>query len=148
MEYLHVSIEINGVKLEVIGNYWPGEAESLDSPGESESIEIEEILTESGDDIGGMVDSFESLQGYVEEAAMEAHIGRKELQREESAICAAKWPRRKNENLRPARHYRRRHRDGYHGLSCCGLLVTAWRARYLPHRPADGRNPDLCMEWQ
>ena len=31
MEYLHVSIEINGVKLEVIGNYWPGEAASWDS---------------------------------------------------------------------------------------------------------------------
>ena len=41
MEYLHVSIEINGVKLEVIGNYWPEEAASWDSPGESESVEIE-----------------------------------------------------------------------------------------------------------
>ena len=41
MEYLHVSIEINGVKLEVIGNYWPGEAASWDSPGESESVEID-----------------------------------------------------------------------------------------------------------
>ena len=87
MDYIHVSIEIGGVKLEVIGNYWPGEAASWDSPGESESIEIEKILTENGDDIGGMVDSFESLQGYVKEAAMEAHIGRKELQREEAAIA-------------------------------------------------------------
>lgn len=86
MEYLHVSIEINGVKLEVIGNYWPGEAASWDSPGESESIEIEKILTENGDDIGGMVDYFEDLQEHVEQAAMESHIGRKELQREEAAI--------------------------------------------------------------
>jgi hypothetical protein len=53
MEYLHVSIEINGVKLEIIGNYWPGEAPSWDSQGEPESVEIEKILTEKGDDIGG-----------------------------------------------------------------------------------------------
>ena len=86
MEYLHVSIEINGVKLEVIGNYWPGEAESLDSPGESESIEIEKILTENGDDIGGMVAYFENLQEHVEQAAMEAHKGAKELARDEYAI--------------------------------------------------------------
>lgn len=72
MEYLHFSIEINGVKLEVIGNYWPGEDASCDSPGESESIEIDKILTEKGDDIGGMVDYFEDLQKHVEEAAMEA----------------------------------------------------------------------------
>jgi len=93
MEYMHVSIEINGVKLEIIGNYWPGEAASWDSPGESESIEIEKILTENGDDIGGMVDSFESLQGYVEEAALEAHIGRKELQRDEAAIARREMAR-------------------------------------------------------
>ena len=77
MEYLHVSIEINGVKLEVIGNYWPGEAASWDSPGESESVEIEKILTENGDDIGSMVAYFEDLQEHVEQAALEAHIGRK-----------------------------------------------------------------------
>ena len=35
MEYLHVSIEINGVVFEVIGNYWLGEAASWDSPEES-----------------------------------------------------------------------------------------------------------------
>lgn len=87
MEYLHVSIEINGVKLEVIGNYWPGEAASWDSPGESESIEIEKVLTEKGDDIGGMVAYFEGLQEHVEQAALEAHIGRKELQRDEAAIA-------------------------------------------------------------
>ena len=93
MEYLHVSIEINGVKLEIIGNYWPGEAASWDSPGESESIEIEKILTENGDDIGGMVDSFESLQGYIEEAALEAHKGAKELARDENAILRREMAR-------------------------------------------------------
>ena len=86
MEYLHVSVEINGVKLEVIGNYWPGEDESMNSPGESESVEINQILTANGDDVGGMVAYFENLQEHVEQAAMEAHIGRKELQREEAAI--------------------------------------------------------------
>ena len=87
MEYLHVSIEVNGVRLEVIGNYWPGEAASWDSPGESESIEIEKILTENGDDIGGMVDYFEDLQEHVEQAALEAHMDRKDWQREEAAIA-------------------------------------------------------------
>ena len=93
MEYLHVSIEINGVKLEVIGNYWPGEAASWDSPGESESIEIEKVLTENGDDIGGMVAYFEGLQEHVEQAALEAHIGRKELQRDEAAIARREMAR-------------------------------------------------------
>lgn len=86
MEYIHASIEINGVKLEVIGNYWPGEAESMNSPGESESVEISQILTANGDDIGGMVAYFENLQEHVEQAAMEAHKGAKELARDEYAI--------------------------------------------------------------
>jgi len=86
MEYLHVSIEINGVKLEVIGNYWPGEAASWDSPGESESVEIEKILTENGDDIGSMVAYFDYLQEHIEEAALEAHMDRKDWQREEAAV--------------------------------------------------------------
>ena len=93
MEYLHVSIEINGVKLEVIGNYWPGEAASWDSPGESESVEIEKILTENGDYIGSMVAYFDDLQEHVEEAALEAHIGRKELQRDEAAIARREMAR-------------------------------------------------------
>ena len=93
MEYLHVSIEINGVKLEVIGNYWPGESASWDSPGEPESIEIEKILTENGDDIGSMVAYFDDLQEHVEEAALEAHIGRKELQRDEAAIARREMAR-------------------------------------------------------
>ena len=93
MEYLHVSIEVNGVRLEVIGNYWPGEAASWDSPGESESIEIEKILTENGDDIGGMVDYFEDLQEHVEQAALEAHMDRKDWQREEAAIARREMAR-------------------------------------------------------
>lgn len=93
MEYLHVSIEINGVKLEVIGNYWPGEAASWDSPGESESVEIEKILTENGDDIGGMVAYFEDLQEHVEEAALEAHKGAEELARDENAILRREMAR-------------------------------------------------------
>ena len=93
MEYLHVSIEINGVKLEVIGNYWPGEAASWDSPGESESVEIEKILTENGDDIGSMVAYFDDLQEHVEQAALEAHIGSKELQRDEAAIARREMER-------------------------------------------------------
>ena len=36
MDYLHVSIEVSGLRLDVVGNYWPGEAASWDSPGESE----------------------------------------------------------------------------------------------------------------
>ena len=86
MEYLHVSIEVSGLRLEVVGNYWPGESASWDSPGEEESIEIESILTERGDDISSMVAGFEDLQGYIEEAALEAHIGNKDWQREEAAI--------------------------------------------------------------
>ena len=74
--------------LEIIGNYW-------DSPGESESVEIEKkILTENGDDIGGMVASFEDpAKGTSKQAALEAHIGRKELQRDEAAIARREMAR-------------------------------------------------------
>lgn len=74
MEYLHVSIEINGVKLEVIGNYWPGEAESWDSPGEAESVEIESVLTEKGDDIGGLLGHCNELASDIEAMALEEHV--------------------------------------------------------------------------
>ena len=87
MDYLHVYIEVSGLRLEVVGNYWPGEAASWDSPGEPESVEIEKILTEKGDDISSMVAGFEDLQGYIEEAALEAHMDRKDWQREEAAIA-------------------------------------------------------------
>ena len=72
MEGLHVSIEIGGVKLEVVGNYWPGEAASWDSPGESESVEIEQILTERGDDIGGLVAWNQETMDHVEACALAA----------------------------------------------------------------------------
>jgi hypothetical protein len=72
MEGLHVSIEIGGVKLEIIGNYWPGEAASWDSPGESESVEIEQILTASGDDIGGLVAWNDELMEHIEACALAA----------------------------------------------------------------------------
>ena len=93
MEYLHVSIEINGVKLEVIGNYWPGEAESLDSPGEEESIEIISVLTAKGDDIGGMAAWFEDVQETVEQAAMEAFKEGRIWQACEAAIARREMAR-------------------------------------------------------
>ena len=72
MEYLHVIIEVNGQKLEVIGNYWPGEAASWDSPGEEESVEIEQVLTANGDDIGAAIAYSDELQSFVEGVALEA----------------------------------------------------------------------------
>jgi len=74
MAYLHVTIEVNCVKLEVIGNYFAGEDASMDSPGEPESVEIEQILTANGDDIGGMMDFAEELRSMIEEAALEKHV--------------------------------------------------------------------------
>ena len=73
MEALHVTIEINGVKLEVVGTYWPGEDESIDSPGEDESVEIESVLTETGDDIGGLIDSYNEMASDIEAMALELH---------------------------------------------------------------------------
>lgn len=93
MEHLHVTVEVNGVKLEVIGNYWPGEDTSWDSPGEPESVEIEQILTENGDDIGGMVDYFEDLQEHVEQAALEAHKEGRIWQATEAAIARREMAR-------------------------------------------------------
>ena len=87
MEYLHVEIDLNGVKLQVIGNYWPGEAASWDSPGESESIEIEKVLTPKGDDIGAMVAWFEDVQECVEQAAMESFKEGRIWQAMEAAIA-------------------------------------------------------------
>lgn len=81
MDHLRVTIEVGGVKLEVTGNYWPGEAESWDSPGEPESVEIESVLTEKGDDIGGLLGFSNELASTVEEAAMKAF--------KDGRICAA-----------------------------------------------------------
>lgn len=83
---LHVQIEVNGVKLEIIGNYWPGEAASWDSPGESESVEIETILTEKGDDIGGLLGFSEELSEHIESAALAAYMDNKLWQQAENAI--------------------------------------------------------------
>ena len=81
MDHLHVTVEVGGVKLEVIGNYWPGEAASWDSPGEPESIEIESVMTEKGDDIGGLLGFSNELASHIEGLAMEAF--------KDGRICAA-----------------------------------------------------------
>ena len=73
MEALHVTIEINSVKLEVVGTYWAGETESHDSPGEPESVEIESVLTEKGDDIGGLLGHYNELASDIEAMALEEH---------------------------------------------------------------------------
>ena len=86
MEYLHVSIEVSGLRLEVVGNYWPGEAASWDSPGEPESVEIEKILTEKGDDISSLIADNSDLQARVEELALEAHKEGRIWQATEAAI--------------------------------------------------------------
>ena len=83
---IHTYIELSGIKLEIIGTYYPGEDASMDSPGESESVEIEQVLTAKGDDIGGMVAYFENLQEHVEQAAMEAFKEGRILQATEAAI--------------------------------------------------------------
>ena len=86
---LHVQIEVGGVKLEVIGNYWPGEAARWDSPGESESVEIETILTEKGDDIGGLMDFAEELRSHIEACAL-AQYKDGQLWRQAEAIVTSR----------------------------------------------------------
>ena len=83
---IHTYIELSGVKLEVIGTYYPGEDASMDCPGESESVEIDAILTPKGDDISGLISDYMSLQTAVEELTIQAHKGAKELARDEYAI--------------------------------------------------------------
>ena len=81
MAYLHATIDVNGVKLEVIGNYFKGEDASFDSQGEPESIEIKSVLTEKGDDIGGLLGFSNELSSHIEELSMESH--------KDGIICAA-----------------------------------------------------------
>lgn len=81
MDHLHVYIEVSGLKLEVIGNYWHGEAPSWDSPGEPESVEIDEILTAEGTDISSLIADNDDLQAAAEELALEAF--------KDGRICAA-----------------------------------------------------------
>ena len=78
---IHTTIELSGVKLEVIGTYYPGEDASMDSPGENSSVEIDAILTPKGDDIGELIASSRELQRDAEELTIAAH--------KEGALCAA-----------------------------------------------------------
>ena len=93
MDYLHVCIEVSGLKLEVIGNYWPGEAASWDSPGESESVEIDEVLTAEGTDIGSLIADNNDLQAQVEELAMDAYKEGRIWQATEAAIARREMAR-------------------------------------------------------
>lgn len=78
---IHTTIELSGVKLEVIGTYYPGEDASLFSPGESESVEIEQMLTPKGDDISELIATSSILQCDAEELTIAAH--------KEGVLCAA-----------------------------------------------------------
>ena len=78
---IHTTIELSGVKLEVIGTYHAGENPSMDCPGEDASIEIDAILTPKGDDISGLIADYMSLQTAVEELTVQAH--------KEGVLCAA-----------------------------------------------------------
>jgi hypothetical protein len=93
---IHTYIELYGVKLEVVGTYYKGEPESSDSPGEEPSVDVDAVLTESGDDIGVLFGANKELQAELEEVVMrdydenmtwaktEAALARRELAREES----------------------------------------------------------------
>ena len=78
---IHTTIELSGVKLEVIGTYYKGEAAGMYSPGEPESIEIESIFTPKGDDISGLIADNVDLQTTAEELTIQAH--------KEGVLCAA-----------------------------------------------------------
>ena len=93
MEYMHVYIEVSGLKLEVVGNYWPGESASCDSPGESETVEIDEVLTAEGTDIGSLIADNSDLQARVEELALEAHKEGLIWQATEAAIARREMAR-------------------------------------------------------
>lgn len=81
MDHLHVSIEVSGLRLEVIGSFWHGEAASWDSPGEPESVEIDEILTAEGTDISSLIADNDDLQISVEALTIEAF--------KDGRLCAA-----------------------------------------------------------
>ena len=78
---IHTTIELSGVKLEVIGTYYPGEPDSMDCPGEAESVELEQILTPKGDDINELICSHAQLLLDAIELTIQAHI--------EGVLCAA-----------------------------------------------------------
>ena len=87
---IHTTIELSGVKLEVIGTYYPGEDASMDCPGEAESVELEQILTPKGDDISGLIADYMSLQTAVEELTIQAHIEGVLCATEDHADCVRK----------------------------------------------------------
>lgn len=78
---IHTTIELSGVKLEVIGTYCPGEDASKDSPGEAESAEIEQVLTPKGDDICELINDCKSMMDAIAELTIAAH--------KEGVLCAA-----------------------------------------------------------
>lgn len=78
---IHTTIELSGVKLEVIGTYHAGENPSMDCPGELPETEIETVLTMKGDDISGLIFENEALSESVLELTIAAH--------KEGVLCAA-----------------------------------------------------------
>ena len=78
---IHTTIELSGVKLEVIGTYYPGEDASIDCPGEAEIAEIEQVLTPKGDDISELIYDCKSMMDAIAELTIAAH--------KEGVLCAA-----------------------------------------------------------
>jgi len=78
---IHTTIELSGVKLEVIGTYYPGEDASMDCPGEAEIAEIEQVLTPKGDDISELIYDCKSMMDAIAELTIAAH--------KEGVLCAA-----------------------------------------------------------
>ena len=70
---IHTYIELSGLRLEVIGTYYKGEDASMDSPGEEESIEIEQVLTPKGDDICELIYDCKSMMDAIAELTIAAH---------------------------------------------------------------------------
>ena len=78
---IHTTIQLSGVKLEVIGTYYPGEDASMDCPGEAEIAEIEQVLTPKGDDISELIYDCKSMMDAIAELTIAAH--------KEGVLCAA-----------------------------------------------------------
>ena len=72
---IHTYIELSGIKLEVIGTYYPGEDASMDCPGEQPSTELETVLTMKGDDISSLIFDNKELTASVLELTIAAHNG-------------------------------------------------------------------------
>lgn len=78
---IHTTIQLSGIKLEVIGIYYPGESASMDCPGEAEIAEIEQVLTPKGDDISELIYDCKSMMDAIAELTIAAH--------KEGVMCAA-----------------------------------------------------------